>query len=160
LVVLFVCVAGMILALPSFFGDDPALHISRPDGGAVQAATIERIETTLAEADIPALEVERDDNAVLVRFPRVEPPMSANELLREPLQDSVIALTLAPRMPGWLAALGLRPMSLGLDLRGGVHFLYQVDVNAAVEQLLSNYEQELRTQLREANIRFRPFTVA
>jgi preprotein translocase subunit SecD len=63
-----------------------------------------------------------------------------------------VALTLAPRIPGWLAAMGLEPMNLGLDLRGGVHFLYQVDLDSAIQQFLANYETDLRTQLREARI--------
>jgi preprotein translocase subunit SecD len=151
--VLIICAAGVVLALPNFFGDDPAVHVSRPDGTAVQSATVEAIESTLSDAGIGFLSAEIEDNAALVRFPTVEDQLRANDALRVALQENVIALTLAPRTPGWLGALGLRPMSLGLDLRGGVHFLYQVDVNAAVEQLMASYETDVRTQLRQANIR-------
>jgi preprotein translocase subunit SecD len=151
--VLVIAVAGVILALPNFFGDDPALHVSRSDGAPVQPATLEQIEATLDEAQIPYLSVELDDDAALVRFPAVDAQLRANDVLRAALPDNVIALTLAPRTPPLLAALGLQPMALGLDLRGGVHFLYQVDIDAAVEQLLASYESDLRTQLREADIR-------
>src|SRR5690606_32073482 len=144
--VLVICVAGVLLALPNFFGDDPALHVSRPDGTPVQSETLERIESTLEEAGIDHLSAEIEDNAALVRFPTVNAQLRANDVLREAMSDHVIALTLAPRTPAWLAALGLKPMALGLDLRGGVHFLYQVDLDAAVEQMLSSYETGLRAE--------------
>ena len=151
--VLVVCVAGVFLALPNFFGDDPALHVSRDDGQPVQESVFETIESTLAEAEIPYLSAEREENAALVRFPNVEAQLRANDLLRAALPNNVLALTLAPRTPEWLSAIGLQPMALGLDLRGGVHFLYQVDLDSAVEQYLTTYESDLRTQLRDANIR-------
>ena len=69
------------------------------------------------------------------------------------MPNNVVALTLSPRTPGWLKALGLEPMLLGLDLRGGVHFLYQVDLDTAVGQFLTTYETDLRTQFREREIR-------
>ena len=151
--VLVICVAGVLLALPNFFGDDPALHVSRPDGTPVQSEALERIASTLGEAGIEYLSSEIEDNAALVRFPNVNAQLRANDVLREAMPDHVVALTLAPRTPAWLAAIGLKPMALGLDLRGGVHFLYQVDVNAAVDQLLANYESDLRAQFRDARIR-------
>ena len=151
--VIVVCLGGVILAAPNFFGDDPALHVSQSDGAPIPPATLERIESELDKASVPYLAVQMDDNAALVRFPTVEAQLLANDLLDDVLPDNVVALTLAPRTPRLLAALGLKPMALGLDLRGGVHFLYQVDIDAAVEQLLSSYESDLRTQLREANVR-------
>ena len=151
--VLVICVAGVILALPNFFGDDPALHVSRSDGAPVQLETVEKIESELQKADIPFISAEIEETVALVRFPTVESQLRANDVLREAFPDNVIALTLAPRTPPLLAALGLKPMALGLDLRGGVHFLYQVDINAAVEQLVESYESDLRASLREARIR-------
>jgi len=151
--VLVICVASVILALPNFFGDDPALHVSDPDGAPVSTAIVEQIEGALDEAQIPYLSAEIEDTAALVRFPTVESQLRANDVLRDALPDNVIALTLAPRTPPLLAAIGLKPMALGLDLRGGVHFLYQVDIGAAIEQLLTSYESDLRSQLREADIR-------
>src|SRR5690606_5943067 len=151
--VLVICVAGVILALPNFFGDDPALHVSRSDGAPVQLETVEQIESELQKADIPFISAEIEETVALVRFPTVESQLRANDVLREAFPDNVIALTLAPRTPPLLAALGLKPMALGLDLRGGVHFLYQVDINAAVEQLVESYESDLRASLREARIR-------
>ncbi|HEX6995014.1 MAG TPA: protein translocase subunit SecD [Gammaproteobacteria bacterium] len=151
--VLVICVASVILALPNFFGDDPALHVSESDGSPVASTTVERIEAVLDEAQIPYLSAEIEDTAALVRFPTVEAQLRANDVLRDALPDNVIALTLAARTPPFLAAIGLKPMALGLDLRGGVHFLYQVDIDAAIEQLLTSYESDLRSQLRENDIR-------
>ena len=151
--VLVICVAGVILALPNFFGDDPALHVTESDGSPIAAATVEQIESTLRDARIEYLSATIEDNAALVRFPMVESQLRANDVLRAALPNNVVALTLAPRTPPLLAALGLKPMALGLDLRGGVHFLYQVDIGAAVEQLLSTYESDIRTELRQAGIR-------
>ncbi|HEX7081397.1 MAG TPA: protein translocase subunit SecD [Gammaproteobacteria bacterium] len=152
--VLVVTLASVLLALPNFFGDDPALHVSRPDGAPVQAARLDEIRMKLESADIDTLSTEIDDSgAALIRFPTVAEQLRANDILQEAFPDNVIALTLAARTPAWLAAIGLKPMALGLDLRGGVHFLYQVDVDAAVEQLLEAYQSDLRTQLREAGIR-------
>ena len=76
-----------------------------------------------------------------------------NDILREALPNNVVALTVVSRAPSWLLAVGLKPMSLGLDLRGGVHFLYQVDLNAAINQYMQTYESDLRQQFRQANIR-------
>jgi len=151
--VLVICVAGVILALPNFFGDDPALHVSRADGSAVQPETVAQIESELGKANIAYLSAEIEENIALIRFPAVESQLRANDVLREAFPDNVIALTLAPRTPPLLAALGLKPMALGLDLRGGVHFLYQVDIDAAIEQLIKSYEADLRAELREARIR-------
>src|SRR5690606_35780445 len=151
--VLVICVAGVLLALPNFFGDDPALHVSRPDGTPVQSETLDQIESILGEAGIDHVSAEIEENAALVRFPTVNAQLRANDLLRAEMPDHVVALTLAPRTPPWLAAIGLKPMALGLDLRGGVHFLYQVDIDAAVDQLLASYESDLRAEFREARIR-------
>ena len=84
---------------------------------------------------------------------RSEQQLRANDILREALPNNVVALTVVSRAPSWLLAVGLKPMSLGLDLRGGVHFLYQVDLNAAINQYMQTYESDLRQQFRQANIR-------
>jgi preprotein translocase subunit SecD len=153
LLVLGVVIVGAFLALPSFFGDDPGVHISRSDGAPLSQTELAEVRSALDEADIEYVSAELEDNAALVRFDGVTEQLRANEVLRAGLPDNVVALTLAPRTPEWLQMLGLRPMALGLDLRGGVHFLYQVDLDSALEQFLENYEGDLRTQLREANIR-------
>jgi preprotein translocase subunit SecD len=144
---------AMVLALPNLFGDDEAVHVSRADGVAVDPATLTQIESTLKDQNIPYLSAAIEDTHALVRFATADDQLRANDALREALPNNVVALTLSSRAPPWLLAVGLKPMSLGLDLRGGVHFLYQVDLNAAINQFLQTYESDVRQQLRQANIR-------
>jgi preprotein translocase subunit SecD len=144
---------AMVLALPNLFGDDEAVHVSRADGVAVDPATLTQIETTLKDKNVPFLSADIEGPAALVRFATADQQLLANDVLREAMPNHVVALTLSSRAPAWLRAVGLKPMLLGLDLRGGVHFLYQVDLNAAINQFLRTYETDLRTQLRQANIR-------
>jgi preprotein translocase subunit SecD len=153
LLVLGIIVAGAILALPNVFGDDPAIQVTRSDGKAVTMATRQKIRSTLSGDKIDFLSVKQDGNAVLVRFPTVGQQLRANDTIRKALPNNVVALTLATRMPDWLAAMGLKPMALGLDLRGGVHFLYRVDFEPAIHQYLQSYQMDLRTRLRKAEIR-------
>jgi preprotein translocase subunit SecD len=156
LLVLGVLLAGIVLALPNVFGEDPALHVTRSDGVALAEETLAQIRSSLGEADVQYDSIERDGNAALIRFAGIGAQLQASNLVRELLPNHIVALTLAPRTPPWLAWTGLEPMSLGLDLRGGVHFLYQVDLETAVEQFLATYEADLRRDLREADIRGQP----
>jgi preprotein translocase subunit SecD len=142
-----------VVASPNLFGDEEAVHVTRTDGVAMDEAALAQVTAELGNAGIPYTEAGIDDGAALVRFASVAEQLRANDALREALPNHVVALTLAARTPGWMRAIGLRPMDLGLDLRGGVHFLYQVDLASAVEQYLSTYETDLRRRLREANIR-------
>jgi len=155
LLVLFVVLSGALLALPNIYGDDPALQITREDGSPMSELTVSGIRSTLEEQEIEFLEAALDDDAAIVRFPDVATQLRASEALDEVLPIHVVALTLAPRTPPLLRALGLKPMSLGLDLRGGVHFLYQVDLDTALRQFIGSYETSLRTEFREAGIRNR-----
>jgi preprotein translocase subunit SecD len=148
-----VVLVSFVLSLPNLFGDDEALHVSTTDGTSIDAPTLERIRTALTTAGVPFLAVGLEDAAALVRFDTVDQQLQANDVLRKEFPNNVVALTLASRTPPWLRGVGLRPMSLGLDLRGGVHFLYQVDLNSAVQQYLTTYESDLRNQFRQANIR-------
>ena len=151
--VLIVIVAGFIIALPNVFGDDPAVHIARSDGQPVSEALLPEVRSTLEAAGIEFTGTEIDGPAAIVRFGSVDEQLRANDLLREEMTPYTVALTLAPRVPAWLAWLGLEPMSLGLDLRGGVHFLFQVDLETAITQYLENLANQLRTDFRRADIR-------
>ncbi|MCZ6585393.1 MAG: protein translocase subunit SecD [Gammaproteobacteria bacterium] len=155
LLVAAVILGGMLLALPNLYGDDPALQITREDGNPISELTVSGVRATLAEQEIELLEAAIEGDAAIVRFANVERQLRASDVLRETLPLHVVALTLAPRTPPLLRMLGLKPMSLGLDLRGGVHFLYQVDLESALRQFLESYEASLRTDLREAGIRNR-----
>jgi preprotein translocase subunit SecD len=142
-----------IVALPNLFGDDEALFVSRSDGESVQQATVNTITETLTKANIKYLSAGIEEKHALIRFDTVDDQLRAADALKVALPNNVVALTLSSRMPPWLRVLGLKPMALGLDLRGGVHFLYQVDLQTAIRQYLTSYETDLRNQLREARIR-------
>ncbi|HVS23916.1 MAG TPA: protein translocase subunit SecD [Gammaproteobacteria bacterium] len=142
-----------VLALPNLFGEDEAVQVSRADGVAMDAAALEQTTKALMAAGVSYKSATIEKNVALILFPTVEDQLRASTALQKALPNHVVALTLTSRTPAWLRAIGLKPMALGLDLRGGVHFLYQVDLNAAIRQYLSTYESDLRTQLREAKIR-------
>jgi preprotein translocase subunit SecD len=145
---------GLLFAAPNLFGDDPAIQISRADGAALESPESDRFVQLLEDENIGQISAFLDDGRALIRFNLVEDQLKASDLLRQELGRSyVVALTLAPRTPDWLRALGLRPMSLGLDLRGGVHFLFEVDMEAAIAQRLESYAEDFSRLLREERIR-------
>lgn len=153
LLVLAVTLAGLLLALPNIYGDDPALQITREDGQPLASDAVGTIEKSLDDAKLSYLSTAREGDGALVRFPDVATQLRAGDALRAAMPNHIVAITLAPRTPRWLQAIGLKPMALGLDLRGGVHFLYQVDLSTAINQYLEGYVGDIRTQLRQANIR-------
>ena len=132
LLVALIVLGGLVFALPNVFGDDPALQITREDGNPITDITLSGINASLDTEEIEFFQPVADEQAVIVRFPDVASQLRASEVLGETLPFHIIALTLAPRTPAWLSAIGLEPMSLGLDLRGGVHFLYQVDLDLSL----------------------------
>ena len=150
-----VVAGGLIFALPNVFGDDPALQISLETTQPLDDIAVDRVEGVLQQAAIPHEAAYLEEGRVLVRFSRVEDQLRAVDLLRDDLGGAyVVALTLAPRTPEFLRNLGLKPMSLGLDLRGGVYFLYEVDMDAAITQALDRYETDFRSLLRDERIRY------
>jgi len=150
-----VILIGLLFALPNVFGDDPAVQISLESTKPLDESTVTRVEGLLQQAGIMHRAAYLEEGRVMVRFPTVEEQLKALDLIREDLGPGyVAALTLAPRTPAWLRATGLKPMSLGLDLRGGVYFLYEVDMDAAISQALDRYESDFRSMLREEKIRY------
>ena len=148
--VLIVIVVGCIVALPNVFGDDPGIHIARDDGQPVVETLPAQVTATLRASEIGFVDASVSDGAVVVRFADVSEQLRANDLLNETFETHRVALTLAPRVPAWLAWTGLQPMNLGLDLRGGVHFLFQVDLEASINQFLESWENTLRTEFRSS----------
>jgi len=135
ILVLVVIVGGALFALPNIYGDDPALQITREDGNPMTDIVRAQIVAALDEQEIDFSSVILEDEAVVVRFPEVASQLSGSEALGEAMPFHIVALTLAPRTPVWLRFLGLEPMSLGLDLRGGVHFLYKAQLRQGAQQL-------------------------
>ncbi len=155
LLVIAVLLIGLVFALPNIFGDAPAIQVTAETGQPLEQGALERVTGILDAAGINHGPAYLEEGRVTVRFPDVEEQLRALDLTREQLgRGFVAALTLAPRTPPMLRALGLKPMSLGLDLRGGVHFMYEVDMDAAIGQALDRYEADFRTLLRDQRIRY------
>ena len=156
LLIAAVLAAGVVFALPNVFGEDPAVQISGERGVAIDIGLAARVAGALEVGGVPAQSVALEDGRLLARFGDSETQLKAQDLLRADLGPGyIVALNLAPAMPRWLAATGLLPMYLGLDLRGGVHFLMEVDMPAAVAQAEERYTGDVRTLLREARVRYR-----
>jgi len=154
LLVATVVAAGIFIALPNLFGKAPSLQVSRDDGAALSDAAISQVDALLTSASVVTDESFIEEGHLLIRFDDVQEQLRASQLLREGLGKAyVVALTLSPRMPAWLRSFGLQPMSLGLDLRGGVHFLFEVDMEAAIAQRLDVIAKDLNRKLREERIR-------
>lgn len=155
ILIVVVVALGVLLALPNVFGEDPAVQVSNRNLNGASQALVSEVKSALQDAKIPFKSAEIQDDRALVRFPGTDQQLRAADALRQSLgSDYVVALNLAPRTPGWLRSMGLKPMSLGLDLRGGVHFLLQVDMDAALKQAVERYVGDIRSKLRDKDIRY------
>ncbi len=155
LLILFLTVVGTIYALPNLYGDDPALQISANRMAEINNATRDTVIKALEKEQLAYKTIEVKPNSLLVRFVDTDTQLKAYEPVRGALGDSyTTAMNLAPATPDWLRGLNALPMYLGLDLRGGVHFLMEVDMNAAISQALERYVSDLRSLMRENKIRY------
>ncbi len=156
LLVLGVLALGILFALPNLFPEDPAVQIAARDDSALDASELARVREILADESLDFRSTALRDGRISVRFDSVDDQLRAADTLRAILnprsQDYVVALVLAPRLPTWVRTLGLQPMSLGLDLRGGVHFLFEVDMDAAIDQVLRRYQEGISVMLRDERI--------
>ena len=142
-----------LYALPNLYPNVPALQISH-ESGELSETTFATLQEVLQKEGIEIQGDEQDDNKLLLRFENTEQQLHAAELSKDALDGRhIVALNLAPATPTWLRTLGASPMNLGLDLRGGVHFLLQVDMVAAIEKAINNYVSSFRVSLREAKVR-------
>ena len=140
ILVLICVIFGIGFALPNFYGEDPALMIAKENGLMFSPEEIKDIESYLDEDSVSFKSIKSKDGDVLIRFQNVEDQIQASDKVRSFLgRFSTVALTFAPNVPNIIEALELRPMSLGLDLRGGVYFQFQVDLDTAVQQRLDQY---------------------
>ena len=155
LLILTVLAFGIIYSLPNFYGEDPSVQLSPSRNANVDQTLIQSIEKLLADNGLKAKALELNNKRVLVRFNDTDSQIKAEELLKSNMGDNYsVALNLAPATPAWLRAIGAKPMYLGLDLRGGVHFMLQVDMEAAVTQAMDRYSEDIRTNLRDNKIRY------
>ena len=140
--VAIVMAAAVLLALPNLFGEAPALQLSRNDRAPFDDASQAAVTAILVARDAPAEASYREGDRLVLRFASVDQQLKARDAIRETApRDYLVALSEVPRTPGWMRWIGLKPMSLGLDLRGGVYFMYEVDVKGAVKQLLDSMER-------------------
>jgi preprotein translocase subunit SecD len=154
LLVAAILAIGVLIALPNLFGKAPSVQISRDDSGVLTEAATLQIEGVLDNAGVVTANSFIESGRLMLQFDDVQQQLLTSELLRENLGEQyVVALTLAPRTPAWLRAAGLQPMSLGLDLRGGVHFLFEVDMDAALSQRLEIISNDINRTLRAERIR-------
>jgi preprotein translocase subunit SecD len=151
---------GAVYALPNLFGESPAVQVSAARTTVrVDAGTVTQVEQALAAANVPATRIQFEGSSVRARFDTPDQQIKARDAIERALNTDpanpthVVALSLVPRTPAWLASLGASPMYLGLDLRGGVHFMLQVDMPAALQRRLDVLGADLRTALREKDVR-------
>jgi preprotein translocase subunit SecD len=159
-IILVALLIGVLYTLPNFFGEDPAVQVSSARGTVkVDASTQARVQQALSQAGIKPLDIERDPNSIKVRLANTDQQLKAKDAIQKTLtpdpNDAAysVALNLLSKTPSWMAAINARPMYLGLDLRGGVHFTLQVDMQAALSKKAESYAGDLRTILRDKDIR-------
>ena len=151
---------GLVYTLPNLFGESPAVQVSSGKATVkIDTAMLARVEGVLRKAGIPTTGLQFDGNSIKARFTDTDTQLKAKDALQRDLNPDaadpvyVVALNLLSASPAWLAQLGALPMYLGLDLRGGVHFLLQVDMKQALTKRLDSTAADLRSLLREKNIR-------
>jgi preprotein translocase subunit SecD len=159
LLIVAAIVLGLLYTLPNFFGDAPAVQIAPARAAAkADAALLGRVQDALKNAKIDSTGAQFSDNSVRVQFADIETQLKARDLLDkhfnldEKNPSHVAALYLEPKSPSWLAKLNALPMYLGLDLRGGVHLLMQVDMKAAIDKKVEAYASEIRYLLRDKKV--------
>ncbi len=160
LLIIVAILVGAFYSLPNLFGEDPAIQISSTRGTAVELAVQGDLEALLQRQQITAKSITIFEGKLMARFANTDDQIKAKaaidaELFKEADKRSFsVALNLAPATPAWLSSLNALPMYLGLDLRGGVHFLMEVDMRAAIGQAVERYSSDIRTLLREKKIRY------
>ena len=155
--ILIVLGFGIVYSLPNLYAPDPAVQISYNDSALSPDLKLQKrlekiLENSLDDANVP--EVELHNNYALIRLFSTEEQLRIKSLLSTAGDDLIVALNLAPTTPQWLKNIGAEPMKLGLDLRGGVHFLMEVDTQAALKNRQNGTLQDLKRKLREEKIRY------
>ncbi|MDN5939207.1 MAG: protein translocase subunit SecD [Salinisphaera sp.] len=155
LLVAAVLLLAALYALPNLFPPQPAVQVSRTDGAPVAASLEGRVRSALQAKDIAAGRIYLHEGELLVRVPGNAAQLRAADVLKRTLGDNyVVALSLATTTPDWLRAIGAKPMALGLDLRGGVHFLLEVDMQTVFDKTYERYSRDLPRYLRDQSIRY------
>jgi preprotein translocase subunit SecD len=159
LVIVVAVLAGVLYSLPNLYGEHPAIQVSPTRTTKVDAGVLARVETALKQANVAYTGTLLDDKGAKVRFADTETQLRARDLVQHELGDAyTVALNLLPAAPNWMRWFGAKPMSLGLDLRGGVYFLMQVDMRAVIKKAEETAVEDMRRVLREAKVRYQTVT--
>ncbi|KMM75453.1 protein translocase subunit SecD [Xanthomonas sp. LMG 8992] len=154
--ILIVLALSALYALPNVYQKDPSVQITASRGGKIDDVLRERVLADLKTAGITPKRVDKEGDSLMVRLPNLQAQTRANDVLRQQVGENyTVALNLASTVPDWLSRLGGKPMVLGLDLVGGVHFALQVDQKAALEKRLDAFAEDIRTTLRDARLAYR-----
>ncbi|MDN2663130.1 protein translocase subunit SecD [Psychromonas sp. 14N.309.X.WAT.B.A12] len=152
----FIVLFTLVYAAPNLYGEDPAVQVSATRGAKVELSTLDKVQDILKQNNISPKSTVLEDGQILVRLTSSEDQLLASEAISANIGDGfVTALNLAAATPAWLEAIGGGPLKLGLDLRGGVHFLMEVDMDEAISKEQDQLVQDLRSELREQKIRYR-----
>ncbi|WP_417438411.1 protein translocase subunit SecD [Idiomarina sp.] len=155
LLVILVVLVAALYALPNIYGEDPAVQISANRNATIDTSTMDRVKSSLENVGIQAKSIALEEEQLLVRLNSDDEQLKARESILESLGDNyIVALNLAPATPEWLKSVGAQPMKLGLDLRGGVHFLMEIDMDEAVRKIVDGMKDTIRAELREERIRY------
>ena len=160
IIILITLVVGVLYTLPNFFGEAPAVQVSAAKATVrVDGSTLSRVESVLQGASITPQRLTQEGTSVWARFDTPDTQLKAKDAIERALNPDaadpsyIVALNLVPRSPAWLAAINAKPMYLGLDLRGGVHFMLQVDMRTAITKRLDTLANDIRIALREKDVR-------
>ncbi|HSO83173.1 protein translocase subunit SecD [Thiocapsa sp.] len=156
LLILGVILGALLFAVPNLFSQDPSIEITAARGSEVTEASVAEVRAALETAGAPFKDIEtREGGKLLVRFASSGQQLAGQDAIERTLSERYrTALTLSADLPGWVRFLGLNPMSMGLDLRGGIHVVIDVDMEAALDQALERYVGDFRTELRDSKIRY------
>jgi len=156
LLITAVLIVGALYALPNLYGTDPSIQVTPGRTADLDQSTIDKVSAALTEAGVTSKSIEENQRGMILRFGDTETQSKAQEVIEKTLGDKYIAaLNLAPSTPEWLRDMGGDPMNLGLDLRGGIHVLMEVDMAAVTETAEKGFVSEMRTKLREEGVRYK-----
>ena len=159
LLIIVVIACAFVFAAPNLYGEYSAVQIMGANATVVDNAVLEKASNALQTASVPFQDAQFQGQTLLFRFNSTDAQLKAKEIIQQTLGDNyLVALNLAPATPDWLKSLGAMPMKLGLDLRGGVHFLYQVDVDSVLKQRVEGDLRGIGQSLRDERIRYSGIT--
>ena len=159
LLIFIAVLIGVIYTLPNFYGEYPAVQVSPTRTTKVDQSLLAFVESELKQANVPYTDARLENTTALIRFKDTDTQIRARDLVQKAIGDNyTVALNLVPATPAWLAAIGAKPMYLGLDLRGGVYFLMQVDMSAVLKKAEESYTDDMRRVMREKKVQYHTVT--